>query len=94
MEVTLELSDLVVMQSKYIISHIFDLKKLVAGLSVAKNLIEYNSKNSEENEEEKEPIYIEFTVQKVDPEIMKMQLTLNDRMYKKTRKKLLFSNFI
>ena len=94
MEVTLELSDLVVMQSKYTISHILDLKKLVTGLSVAKNLIEYNSKNSEENEEEKEPIYIEFTVQKVDPEIMKMQLTLNDRMYKKTRKKLLFSNFI
>ena len=43
-------------------SHIFYLKILATGLPVAKTLIKYN--NLEENEEEKEPIDIEFTEQK------------------------------
>ena len=42
---------------------------MVASLPVAKTLIKYNSNSSEENdEEEKEPIDIEFTEQKTDPE--------------------------
>ena len=55
-------------------------------------LIIYKSKSSEENdeEEEKEPIDIKFIDQKVDPEMMKMQLTLDDQMYKKTKKILLW----
>ena len=64
MEVTLELSDLVAMQSKHTMSHIFH-KILATGHLVAKTLIKYNSNNSEENdEEEKESINIEFTKQK------------------------------
>ena len=60
-EFTLELSDLVVMQSKHIISHILH-KKLATCLPVAKTLIIYCCSNSEENdEEEKEQIDIEFT---------------------------------
>ena len=51
MEVTLELSDLVVMQSKHTIKYI-PLKKLTASfLLEAKILIEYNSYNLEENED-------------------------------------------
>ena len=60
------------------------------GLPVAKTLIKYYSNNSEENEEgeeEKEPINIELTEQNAGSEIMKMQLTLNDRMYKKKTRK-------
>ena len=41
---------------------------LPTGRPVAKTLIEYNSNNFEENEEEeKEPINIELTEQKADP---------------------------
>ena len=68
MEVTLELSDLVVMQSKHTISHIIHLNKLATGLPVAKILIKYNINNSEDNQEEKNPIDIEFSDQKSDPE--------------------------
>ena len=51
------------------------------GRPVAKTLIKYNINNSEEKEEkEKEPINIEFTEQKADPEMMKMQLILNDQV--------------
>ena len=62
------------------------------GLPVAKTLIKYYSNNLEENEEEeeeeeKEPINIELTEQNAGSEIMKMQLTLNDRMYKKKTRK-------
>ena len=63
-------------------------KNLETGLLVAKTLIKYYSNNSEENEEEeKEPINIELTEQNAGSEIMKMQLTLNDRMYKKKTRK-------
>ena len=37
---------------------------MTTDLSVTKTLIKYNGSNSEENEEEKEPIDIEFTEQK------------------------------
>ena len=47
MEVTLELSGLVVMQSKHTMSYI-PLKILATGLPVAKALIEYNSNRLEE----------------------------------------------
>ena len=40
---------------------------MATGLLVVKTLIKYNSNNSEENEEEKEPINIEFTEQNTDP---------------------------
>ena len=44
MEVTLELSDIVVMQYKHTISRIFFFKKkLATGLPVAKTLIKYDS---------------------------------------------------
>ena len=87
MKVTLELSDLVVMQYKHAVSHIFH-KILATDRLVSKTLIKYNSNISEENEEdEKEPIDIEFTEQKAGLEIMKMIFTLDDWMYKmKTRK--------
>ena len=61
MEVTLELYDLVVMHSKYIMFYIFHLKKLATGLPVVKTWIEYNNSSEENYEEEKEPIDIEFT---------------------------------
>ena len=83
-EITLELSDLVVMQSKHIMSHIFHLKKFATGRPVAKTLIKYNSNNLEENgEEEKEPINIELNERKQILIVRKILLTLDDRMYKK-----------
>ena len=39
--------------------------------------------------EEKEPIDIKFTEQNIHPEMMKMLLTLDDRMYKKKTRKIL-----
>ena len=78
---TLELSDLAVMQSKHTMSHIFH-KIMATGLSVAKTLIKYNNSNNleENNEEEKEPIDIEFTDQKQILIMMKILLTLNDQV--------------
>ena len=65
-EITLELSDPVVMHSKHTMSHMFH-KNLAIGRPVAKTLIEYNCNNLEEKyEEEKEPINIELTEQKTD----------------------------
>ena len=79
MEVTLELSDPVVMQYKHTISYIFHKKNLTTGLPIAKTLIKYNSNNLEENdEEEKEPINIELTEQKQILIMMKMLLTLSN----------------
>ena len=80
-EVTLELSDPGVMQSKHTISHIFH-----------KTLIKYNCNRLEENdEEEKESIDIELIDKKIIIIMMKMLLTLNDLIYKKKmRKKLLW----
>ena len=48
----------------------------------------------ENEEEEKEPINIEFTEQNQIFIMMEMQLTLNDQMYMKTRKILFLTNFI
>ena len=60
---------------------------MATGLSVAKNLIEYNSNNLDENDgKEKEPIDFEFTDEKTGHEIMKMQLTLDDWIYKKKKR--------
>ena len=64
---------------------------MATSLPVAKTLIEYNYNNLEENEEEeeKEQIDIEVSEQKVDPEMMKMLLTLDDQVYKKKSRKIL-----
>ena len=45
MEVTLELSDPVVIQSMHTISHILHFKNLATGRSIAKSLAKYNSNN-------------------------------------------------
>ena len=64
---------------------------MATGRSVAKTLIKYNNNNLEENdEEENELINIELTEQKANPEMVKMLLTLNDQMYKKKTRKILF----
>ena len=64
-------------------SYIF-FKNFATGLPVAKALIKYNSNCLEEKDEvEKEPIDIEFTEQKADPEMMKILSTLDDQVYKK-----------
>ena len=61
MEVTLELSDSEVMQSKHTMSCIF-YKNFCNWSSSCQNFNKYNSNGSEENdEEEKESINIEFT---------------------------------
>ena len=65
MEVTLELSDPVVMQQNTQ-CFIYFIKNLATRRPVAKALIKYNN-NLEKNEEEKEPINIELTEQKTDP---------------------------
>ena len=88
-EATLELSDLVAMHKKHNV--IYSIKIWVNGLPVAKTLIKYNNNSSEENdEEERKLIYIEFTKQNADPEMMKVLLTLDDQMYKKKTRKILF----
>ena len=63
----LELSDPVVMQSKYTM-YSYLIKNLATGRPVAKTLNKYNSNRLEENiEEEKEPINIELAEQKTNP---------------------------
>ena len=42
-------------------------KILATGLPVAKYLIKYNNRSEENDEDEKEPINIELTVQKTEP---------------------------
>ena len=64
MEVTLELSDIVAMQSKHTMSHMYFIKTLATDLPVSKTLIEYNNNLEENNEEEKDLINIELTEQK------------------------------
>ena len=60
------------------------------GRPVSKTLIKYNSNCSEKNnEEEKELIDIELTEQKAGPEMIKMLLTIDDRLYKKKTRKIL-----
>ena len=54
---------------------------MATGRPLAKTLIKYNRGCSEKNDEkEKVPIDIEITDQKVDPEMMKILLTLDDLM--------------
>ena len=66
MEVTLELSDPVVMQSKHTMSYIP--LNFCNWPSSCKKLIKYNNNNLEENDEKvKESINIELTYQKTDP---------------------------
>ena len=65
---------------------------MATGTPVAKILIKYKSNNLEKNnEEEEEPINIDFTKQKSGSEMMKMLLTLDNQVYKKkkTRKILI-----
>ena len=88
-EITLELSDPVVMQSKHTMSCIF-LKNLATGRLVAKTLIKYNNNLEENDEEEKDPINIELTEQKQILIMMNMLLTLDDQMYKNKTRKILF----
>ena len=81
MEITSELSDLVVMHLKHTMSCIF-YKILATGLPVDKTLIKYNRNNLKENdEEEKGPINIELSDQKQILIMMKMLMTLDDQMY-------------
>ena len=62
---------------------------MTTDLPVAKILIKYNNSLEEnDDEEEKEPIDIELIEQNADPEIIKMLLNLNDRMYKKKTRKI------
>ena len=76
MEVTINMFDLEVMQSKLTMSYIFH-KNLAIGLSVSKILIKYSCNNYEENDKkENETIDIDFTEQNADPEMMIMLLTL------------------
>ena len=77
--IILELLDLVVMQSKHTMQ-IYSIKKLATGRSVSKTLIKCNNNSEENDDEEKEPINIDLTEQKIDPEMMKMLLTLNDQI--------------
>ena len=59
---------------------------MTTGLPIAKTLIKYNSNSLTENdEEEKVPIDIEFAKQKADPEMMKMLLALDDQVHKKKK---------
>ena len=60
------------------------------GRPVGKILIKYKSNSLEKNnEEEKEPVDIDFTEQKTGSEMMKKLLTLGNRVYKKKRRKIL-----
>ena len=70
MEVTLKLSDPVLIQSMNTISHILLFFNLATGRSVVKSLTKYNSNNWRKMmREEKEPIDIEFSEQKANPEM-------------------------
>ena len=60
---------------------------MATGLSVAKTLLNIQQQ-FRENEEVKEPIDLEFTEQKTNPEMMKLLLTLSDWMYKKKTRKI------
>ena len=80
MEITLELSDPVVMQENTQCL-VYSIKNFATGRPVSKTLIEYYSNNLDENdEEEKEPINIELTDQKQILIMMKKLLTLNDQV--------------
>ena len=60
------------------------------GKSVGKILIKYKSNSlKKNNEEEKEPVDIDFTEQKTGSEMMKKLLTLGNRVYKKKTRKIL-----
>ena len=68
--------------------HIFH-KKYGNWTSSCQNFNKILQQCSEEtDEEEKEPIDIEFTEQKADPEMMKMLLTLDDQVHKKNTRKI------
>ena len=63
---------------------------MATGTPDAKILIKYKSNNLEKNnEEEEEPINIDFTEQKSGPEMMKMLLALDNQVYKKKTRKIL-----
>ena len=81
MEVTLKLSDLVGMQSKRTnLIYIFH-KSFGKWSSSCQNFNQYNNNNLEEkDEEEKQPINIEFTEQKADPYNDENAIDFNDQM--------------
>ena len=91
MEVTAELFTLLTIESKHT-RYAYPIKILDTGFLVETKIKRINSRNLEEKEdEEKEPIDIVFTEQKQILIMIKILLTLNDRMYtKKTRKILLW----
>ena len=62
---------------------------MATGLPFAKTLITYNNSLEENEDKEKKSIYIDSTELKVYHEIMKILLTLNDRVYKKKIRKIL-----
>ena len=82
MEVTLELSDLVVMQIKLTMPYIPLKKNLVTGLPVAIILIKYNSNNLEENKEKRRRKFILSLLRKnLILKTMKILLILDCQMY-------------
>ena len=88
MEISLELSDLVAMQSKHTM-WIYSLK-IGNWKTSCQTLIKYISNDLEENDKkEKDPINIGFITQKTDPEVIKMLLTWGNRVYKKKKRKIL-----
>ena len=68
---------------------------MATGRPDAKTLIKYNSNCLEENENEvKESINIELTKQNQILLMMKILLTLGDRMYKKNEENIDLANYI
>ena len=90
MDVTLELSDPVVMQSKHTLSRIFH-KNFGNWNPIAKTLINYNNNLEEIDEDGKKKFILNLMNKKQILIMIKMLSTLNDQMYKmKTRKILLW----
>ena len=87
-EITLELFDFAVMQSNTQCL-IYSIKKIGNKSLSCQNFKKYKGNSSEEKMKKKEPIDIDFTEQNADPLIMKMLLTLNNRMFKKKTRKIL-----
>ena len=65
MEITLELSDSVVMQSKHTMSHIFQQQKISTCLPVSKTLIKYNGNSSKEMKKRRSQIILSLLNKKL-----------------------------
>ena len=90
MEVTLKLSDPVVIQSKHTMPR-NSIIILATGSWVAKTLIKYSNNMEENDEDEKEPINIELTEQKTDPDNYENAI---DFRWSDAKEDIAFTNFI